>query len=250
MTSRNIKCEIGTLVVSLLLFFGCEKPPMLSTARNAAQAYDECHTHTQKKRYETAQQCLELLRSRYPGTVESIEAEIEIADNYFRQDDFLVSAEAYKNFARLHPTYERIDYVYYRTGQSYLKESPKAVDRDQQYLDDATHYFTLVMNNPTSEHRQIAREKWVEVQRRTAARSFYIARFYYKTGEIRSAIPRFEEVVIKYPYLGYDEKALFYLGLSYLKIGEEKKAEELIGVFDQHYPKSRYKKRLEKKIDS
>ncbi len=237
------------LFPALVVFAACTKPPMLSTAKNAAEAYDECHHFTEDKNYEKVNQCFELLRGRYNGSVEAIEADIEVADNYFRQKDYLVAAEAYKAFARLHPAYEKIHYVYYRTGLSYLRESPKAIDRDQQYLDDAIHYFTLTTeianNNP---YQEIARQKWIEARTRLAGRSFYIGRFYYRQGQYLAAIPRFEEIVTKHTHLGYDEKALYYLGRSWLGLGKKDKCLEIVSVFDQHFPSSPYRKKLAHKL--
>jgi len=62
------------LLLSLAAVYACTKPPMLSTAKNAVDAYQECHKYTEDKNYEKAHQCFELLRSRYPGTLEAIEA--------------------------------------------------------------------------------------------------------------------------------------------------------------------------------
>lgn len=244
----------GFLVVCLCLAgaagaAGCSKPPMLSTAKEAAEAYRECHAYTEDKNYEKANECFELLRGRFGGSIEAIEADIEIADNYYRQKDYLVAAEAYKSFARLHPASEKIDYVYYRTGLSYLKESPKAIDRDQEYLDDAIHYFTLTINEPQSQYREVAHEKWTETRKRLARRVFYIGRFYYRTGEYLAAIPRFEEVVTKHTDLGLDEEALYYLGRSYLELGQKERCQEILSVFGQHFPKSRYRKKLARKLD-
>lgn len=239
--------KIGFLLFSLAILGACAKPPLLSTAKSPAEAFAECHEYTESKDFLKASECFELLKSRYPGTPEAIEAEIEIADNYFSQKDYLVAVEAYKAFARLHPVYHRINYVYYRIGQCYLKATPKSIDRDQQYLDDAIHYLTLTMNDSESTHREIAREQWTHARKRIAERSFYIGRFYFRTGEYLSAIPRFEEVVTKYTDLGLDEQALYYLGRSYLKIDRKDKALDILGVFDQHFPESRYRKKLARK---
>lgn len=238
---KKISCLI------FLLTLACTKPPLLSKAKSAEEAYTECHRYTEDKVFEKANECLELLKSRYPGSPEAIEAEIEIADNYFRQKDYLVAVESYRAFARLHPVSPRIDYVYYRTGQSYLKESPKAVDRDQQYLDDAIHFFTLTMSDTNSEYREVAKEKWTEARRRLAARSFYVGRFYYRTGEYLAAIPRFEEIITKHNDLGFDEKALYYLGRSYLHLGQKDKCLDILTIFDQHFPNSSYRRRLARK---
>jgi outer membrane protein assembly factor BamD len=84
---------------------------------------------------------------------------------------------------------------------------------------------------------------------RIAKRHFYIGRFYHKTGEYKAAIPRFQEILTNYTGLGLDEKSLYLMGESYERIKEKERALEILSVFEQHFPESRYRKKLASKLD-
>ncbi len=229
------------------LFASCAKKPFLASSKNADDAYRECHALSEGKDYEDSNKCFEILKSRFGSSHLAYDADLEIADNYFRKKDYLLAAETYLSFAKLHPTHEKVGYSYYRIGLSYLRESPKAIDRDQQYLDTAIHYLELAIDQ-SGPFKEVAREKWREARTRIAKRLFYIGRFYYRTDEYQSAIPRLQDVVTNYNGLGLDEKALFLLGDSYVHLSEKEKALEILSVFEQHFPKSPYRKKLSKKI--
>lgn len=237
-----------SILAGLFLLTGCAKQPFLSSVRSGDEAYEECHALTLKKDHEKAIQCFELLKGRFAGSRAAYEADIEIGDNYFRKGDYLLAIETYLAFARLHPTHEKISYAHYRIGLSYLKESPKALDRDQQYLDDAIHYLELAINGSDPDIREVAREKWQEARTRIAKRHFYVGRFYHRTGEYLSAIPRLQEVVTHYTGLGLDEKALYLLGDSYTRLSEKERALEILSVFEKHFPNSPFRNRLAARI--
>lgn len=227
------------------LFWSCSKKPLLAGKKDPASAKQECDGYMAKEDYEKSTKCYELLRSRFPGTPEAIEAEIDIADNSFRQKEFLAAAEAYAGFIKIHPAHPRLDYVYYRAGLSYLRASPKAIDRNQEYLDDSIAYLDGVLGQfPGSRYQPVAREKWEEARRRVARRHLYIGRFYYKTGQYLASLSRFEEVIKRYGDLKLDEKAFYYLGRAHLKLSDKPKALETLEAFERRYPKSHYRKKL------
>lgn len=232
------------VAIFLILATGCAKAPFLAKAKTAEDAYQECHRYSEKKDYDEAIQCFEVLKSRYQGTGHSAEADLEIADNYYRKKDYLVAAEAYKAFATFHPTHEKMPYAYYRAGMCYFKESPKAIDRDQKYLEDALHYLDTATQYVDSEYYDLAKEKAREVRRKLAARHFYVGKFYFRTKEYRAAIPRFNEIVTHYTDLGFDEKALFLMGESYRRLDIKDKSLEVLGVLEQHFPNSPHRKKL------
>lgn len=240
--------KIPFLILGSLFLTSCAKEPLLGSAKTGEEAYKSCHKLTSKKDHEEAIQCFELLKARFPGSRSAFEADLEIGDNYFRQGEYLLAIESYQAFARLHPTHEKIGYANYRIGLSYLKESPKAYDRDQQYLDDSLHYLEMAVNDPDADLRDVAREKWREARLRIAKRHFYVGRHYYRTGEYLAAIPRFQEVVTNYTGLGLDEKALYLLGDSYVHLSEKDRALEILSVFEQHFPESSFRSRLSGRI--
>lgn len=242
------KIPAALLLLDLLAAAACAKRPYLSSAKSGDEAYQECHVLSEQKDYEKANECFEILKSRFAGSRASTEADLEIGDNYFRKKDYLLAAETYLAFVKLHPSHEQIGYAYYRAGLSYLREAPKAIDRDQQYLKEAIHYLELASGYTTGELKDVSLEKLREARVRIAKRHFYIGRFYHRTGEYLAAIPRFEEVVTQFSGLGFDERALYLLGDSYRRLNDKEKGLEILSVFEQHFPQSAYRKKLAQKI--
>lgn len=247
---RLILTFILTLsLLSSLGSLGCTKRPFLTSAKSGDEAYQECKALSEKGDHDKANECFEVLKSRFGGSSAAYAADLEIGDNYFRKGEYLLAAETFLAFVKLYPTHEKAGYAYYRIGLCYLKESPKAIDRDQQYLQSAIQYLEVAIDRTSGDLKDLAREKWIEARMRIAKRHLYIGRFYYRTGEYIAAIPRFQEVLKNYAGLGLDEKALYLLGDSYRRLSEQERALEILSVFDQHFPNSPYRKRLAGKIE-
>jgi len=235
--------------LALLALAACAKKPYLSSASSGEAAYEECRQLSEKKDYDRANECYEVLKSRFGGSGAAAEADLAIADNYFRKGEYLLASESYIAFTKLHPAHEKIGYAYYRIGLCYMKENPKAIDRDQKYLETAIQYFELALNRVSGDLREVVLEKWREARTRIARRHFYVGRFYHRTGEYIAALPRFQEIVTNYTGLGLDERALYMMGDSYVRLKERERALEILGVFEQHFPNSKYRKKLAGKLD-
>ena len=246
---RNHKVIIGIGILSFF-FVGCAEKQHYDAKLPPAKLLAQCQKLSQDKKYEKATNCLEALKGRYPGSTQANAANLDIADNQFRQKEYLLAAETYRNFIKLNPVSPRLDYAYYRAGLCYLKETPKAIDRDQQYLGDAIRYFEIVIKYfPHSQYSAVNQEKWEKARRRVASRIYYIGRFYYQQGQYLASVPRFEEVYNNYPGLGIDEKALYYLGLSHIRLSQKLEALDVYIVLESRFPKSSYARRLAKRLE-
>lgn len=232
------------LILMFAFLGGCGHKPYLSNSKDAQTAYQECHKFSEGKDYEKANECFEVLKSRFPSSDYAYSADIEVGDNLFNKGDYLVAAETYIAFTKLHPTHEKVGYAYYKIGLCYLRENPKPIDRDQKYLETAIQYFELALSRVPSDLKESVQQRWAEARLRIARRHFYIGRFYYRTGEYLAAIPRFQEIVTNYTGLGLDEKALYLMGDSYVRVGQKERALEILSVFEQHFPQSSYRRKL------
>lgn len=241
--------KYAVIGLALLAASGCAKKPYLSSASSGETAYAECQKLSDGKDYERANECYEVLKSRFGGSAAAADADLAIADNYFRKGEFLLASESYIAFTKLHPAHDKVGYAYYKIGLCYLKENPKAIDRDQKYLETAIQYFELAMNRTSGDLRAVVQEKWVEARQKIAKRHFYVGRFYHRTGEYIAAVPRFQEIVTNYTGLGLDERALYLMGDSFTRLKERERALEILSVFEQHFPKSKYRKKLAGKLD-
>lgn len=223
-----------------ITFIGCASSggPKL-TGNGPEDQLQNCLKLSEKKRFEDAIECLGALKTRYPKSAEGQEAELRIADNYFRKKEYLLAAEAYKGFIRLHPLHERVDYAYYRLGSCYLFQTPKAIDRDQEYLDEAIAHFKIVINGfPASTYRDLAQRDLNKARLKVARRHFYIGRFYYRTGEYIAAIPRFLEVARDYPESGLGPESLEKAIHAAVHLKQYELAREAFGLMSAQYAAS------------
>jgi tetratricopeptide (TPR) repeat protein len=85
---------------------------------------------------------------------------------------------------------------------------------------------------------------------RLAAHEFYVGSFYFKKKNYKGALVRFREVVGKYPNTELLDKALYFIGLSYDKLGEGELAADVYKTLVENYPDSPFASGAKKKIKS
>lgn len=242
---------IFSLFYLLFSFPACGKkqPFGFSGKENEEQAFNKCVKLSSKNQFQDAVDCLEIFKSRYPSSKFTAEAELKIADTYFAKKEYLLAAETYLLFARLHPTSEKLDYVYYRTGLSYWHAAPKAVDRNQENLPEAVDNFKIVTSQfPNSPYMKMAAAKYNEARLRIASRHFYIGKLYYKWGEYLAAVPRFKEIIDNYSKLGLDEEALYYMASSFHELGKTEELKVVAEVMKEEFPSSKRTKKILNKL--
>lgn len=206
----------------------------------------KCIHLSQKKHYDQAVECLEIFKSRFPNTAQGQEAGLRIADTYFVQHQYLLAADAYLAFTKLNPLHPKTEYAYYRAGFSYLKEAPKAIDRDQQYLRKAKSALKKALKlSAQGTYKDLTLQAMKEADRRLAKRLFYIGRFYYRTGEYKAAVPRLEELFQKYPKAEIAPKALYYLTKSQLALNKQEEARQAVQNLIENYPNNDWTKKAQ-----
>jgi len=213
---------------------------------SADQELANCLGMIKKKSYEDGLLCLENVKARYPSSRAAQDAELKIADSYFQQEDYLLAAESYIGYIKLYPRNKNVDYAYYRAGLSYYHSSPKAIDRDQEYLADAVGYFeTLITHYPQSPYLNIAQKLRFDSRVKIAERHFYVAKFYFKTKEYVASIPRFEEIVEKFSETPHVPESLFHIVKANLKLKNLEAAKNAYGKLALEHEKSKWTKKAE-----
>ncbi len=198
-----------------------------------------CMQLSSHKKYQDAVACLDVFKSRYPNTPQSASADLVIGDNYFNKKEYLLAAETYQSFLKNNPYHDKQDYAYFKSGMAYLKDSPKAIDRDQQYLETAAQNFSMVGRYfPNSQYLHESEDFYKKTVGRLAAREYYVGRFYYKYGELLSSIPRFTNVVKNFAGVGYDERSFYYLVMVGIRTNQPELARQAYLAFEQRFPNS------------
>lgn len=213
------------------------------------QEFQHCTRLLNKKHFEEAVSCFEGIKSRYPGSVTAQEAELRVGDSYFAQKEYLLAAEAFHAFIELYPGSAKTDYATYMAGLSYFKESPKAVDRDQQYLHNALNYFESFLNHyPRSAYRGIATTLYQTTRAKIAKREFYVGRFYFRTREYIAAASRLESLVKNYPESPLAAEALYLATVANIRTEKLEDAKEDYSQLSVNYSSTPWAEKAKRKL--
>lgn len=234
------------ICLPLILAAGCAKERYQIGREDPDKEIQKCVKLSQKKLYAESVECLEIFKSRFPNTAHAKEAALRVGDTYFLQKQYLLAADTYLHFIKLNPLHPQTEYAYYRAGLSYFKEAPKSIDRDPQYLHKAKEILQEASKFAYQEtYQKLIEETLLAIDERLAERLFYIGRFYHRTGEHLSAVPRLEEMVTRYPKSPLVPKGLYFLTKSYLTLGKTAEAQGVVGRLVTDYPNAPWTKKAQ-----
>jgi outer membrane protein assembly factor BamD len=223
---------------------GCaarEEPPEPTAEENFRMGMEKFD----KEDYQDAIPFFQKILENYPFSFYAIQAELKIAESYFKDKKYVEALVHLQGFQELHPTNENIPYVIWMKAVCY-SEQFRSIDRDVSSMDNSKRELVeLTTRFPTSPYAQKAREMLVTVNERLAAHDFYVARFYYRSGDYYAALKRFQRILDKYPIEGVADRALYYIGKSYFFLRKDPEALETFGAVVQRYPDSPYRSKAE-----
>lgn len=202
----NSLITIGFLSLVIIFGFGCaSEEKNLDTAEGMfahAKEFDDA------ERYDLAVQKYTDVRNKFPYSQLATDAELAIADVYYKKESFSEAQLSYQNFRDLHPKHSRIDYVIYKTAMSYYMQLPDSIDRDLSSGADAIYHFNEVLKLfPKSEYAKEASQNRDDTFKRLAEKELYIADFYMKNESFAAALRRYEGMLKKYSGHGLDARA-------------------------------------------
>ena len=210
--------------ISLLLWVsGCglfakREPP--STPQGA---YEEGLRLLERKKYERSTESFRKFKEEFPLSTYTPLAELRLGDSLYFDKNYAEAIVQFDEFKKLHPTHPEIPYAIYQVGMCYLKQM-RSVDRDQTVTEKALEQFRYVVESfSQSKYVSDARAKMQLCQRQLAEQEFYIGHFYYRKGHYKAALGRFEEILKKYPDLGFERKIKPYMETCQEKIAKEEK---------------------------
>jgi outer membrane protein assembly factor BamD len=214
-------------VISLTLFslflVACSAPEKKS--QTAEDLFKRAQEFEADDRFEEAIRRYQEVRSRFPYSPQALEAELAVADVYYKQESYPESQVAYQTFAELHPKHPKVAYVYFRQAMSLYLQLPETIDRDLSLAPEALLAFNQVIKKyPNSEFVAESQAKRLELVKKMAEKEIYIADFYFKKKFYASAVGRYESAAKEYLGIGLDEKILSHLVLSAVRSGDKAKA--------------------------
>jgi outer membrane protein assembly factor BamD len=224
-------------VVTAALLQGCA-----ATKLNAPPdvMFKEGEQSFQKGNYEDAIAQWKKVKESYQSPELSVNAEINIADAYFLNKDYIEAAAAYEDFRKLHPKHERAGYALFHQGLSYYNQIQR-IDTDQTPVKNAIitlqSYLTLY---PGGVHTNEVTEKIRDCRDKQLQYEIYVGRFYLRTEKYIAAIGRLEAALKAFSGLPRCDEVLYYLGETYQDSYQPTKAREAYERLVKEFPASQY----------
>lgn len=179
----------------------------------------------------------------------SLEAELAIADLYFKKGDFEQAKLQYEDFARLHPRNAQLDWVVFRTGLCLFKRAPGIAGRDQTPTRQAVNTWTgFAERFADSEHKEEVAEMVGKARGRLARKEIQIARFYAKRDAWVAVRRRTEGMATKYPDAPAVPEALAMAAIAYHKTGDAEGAVRARERLVAAAPESHWVERVDREL--
>ncbi|MBL8947029.1 MAG: outer membrane protein assembly factor BamD [Myxococcales bacterium] len=239
---------LGAALLASAALPACKTGPDLSAdyAQTAIENYTLAQGEFLDKDYEEAIQYADFVRIRFPFSRYAVEAELLIARAEFEQSNYTTAVDAFKTFAKLHPTHEHVrnGWATFMAAAAAFMNAPQKFFllppdymRDQSQLQDALveleYYFDHYQGTVTEKFAIKLRD---EVRRRLLQHELYVANFYLSREKPEAAIGRLEAAHAKYPGIGLDAEVLFQLGITYLRMDEIELARSTFTELQTQHP--------------
>ena len=238
---------IATILLSSLLFQGCSTPPVI---KSADVLYKEGEQFFQDGKYEDAIAQWKKVKETYQSPELSTKAELNIADAYFLNKDYIEAAAGYEDFRKMHPKHLQADFALYRQGMSYFNQI-HSIDTDQTPVKNAQTTFASYLSlYPAGTQLAEVQEKNRECRDKQIQYELYVGRFYLRTDAYKAAIARFEGSLKMFADSTRRDEVLYYLGRAYLEDGQKAKGREIFGQLASEFPGSAYISDANKAMDS
>lgn len=171
--------KIALFAVLSLLFVGCAEKEF--DPNNPEKSYGIAKEPYDDETYEIALTRLGEFKARFPYSKFAVEAELLIANSHYELGHYTEAALAYEQFVKLHPKHPKVDFAYFRVGESYWQDAPEEIDREQEYtLKAVREWEKLIARLPDSTYAKQAKELVAQGKRRVAENIAFIYKFYCK----------------------------------------------------------------------
>ena len=211
-------------------------PPPEDTAQELYEAGMEAMAD---QSYSSAVDYFTKLKDRYPFSPFTVDAELALGDAYFLDKEYLLAADAYKEFDALHPAHPQSPYVLFQTGLSNYMMF-RTIDLRQSNVREGLEYFYRVKEQyPDSIYAAAAEEYIAKSRGILAEHELYIADFFWRTGKFGAAWKRYSFVVENFPDLPelheYAKKRAEYSYFEYQKEESEDLRDETYGTWKDYF---------------
>lgn len=231
--------------ISLFIFLTACSSTTNSINENSAEGLFKYAQKLEKsERFEESIARYSEIKSRHPYSKYAVEAELKIAEVYYKRETFIEAEHAFKMFKELHPRHSKSAYVTYRLGMTLYKQLPSTIDRDLSLAKKAILYFDEVIDSySTSSFVEKAKEQKNKTVKMLAEKELYIANFYFIRKHYDSALKRYEDFLANFSVAEFEKTAAYGAATSAYRKKDFQKAKHYLEYLAKyHKDTSEYKK--------
>ncbi len=247
---------------SLLSLFegkGGETPEDEHANWSAQQFYDAAKKALEEKSYDKAAKLYEKLEARYPFGKLAIQAQLEVAYAYYKNNEPDSALAAADRFIKSNPADPKIDYAYYLKGLVNYNKGLTFIDRflptDSSQRDPGSaresvkDFGELISKFPRSKYAEDAKQRISALRNNLAMYEVHVADYYMRRGAYVAAARRCNEVIEKYPRTQAIPKALKIMEDAYRKLELNDLADDAARVYALNYGEGAKAQALEQQYE-
>lgn len=244
---RNLK-TLALITFSALAISACsgsEKKDVeqgsLLELNERAQYFLNDENYTEAARY------LEAIESRYAGSANSEQNQLDLIYSYYQKQDYTQTLSAADRFLHSHPDSPNLDYVLYMAGltnqalgDNFIQDffNIDRASRETTTIKNAySNFETLVKHFPNSKYALDASLRMTYLKNRLAKHELEIAQFYAKRDADVAVVNRCLGILRQYPDTKPAQQALPLLKTAYNKMGLTDLANQTESLIQQNKDK-------------
>ena len=169
-------------------------------AKSPEQSFSYAKSFYEKGEYDLAIQKIREFQVNFPYSKYVSDGDLIIANSHFELGDYIESAYSYEQFIRLHPNSEKLVFAMFRLGESYWKQSPEEIDREQENTEIAIRKWQRLLDNYPDSDFSTKAVKLIEQGRLRMVKSDeFIANYYCKKQFWHACAYRLLKIIDDYP---------------------------------------------------
>lgn len=163
-------------------------------------------------------------------------AQLKIADSYAKEEEYAVAIEEYKRFIEMYPEHKYASYAQFQIAMNYFVqiESPeRGYGAAARALEEFEKLKRIYPRNP---YRELIEIRTGRCRSIIADYEYLVGEFYFKKGSYNAALGRFQGLILRFPDYNKEPGALYYIAVSYKRLGSMDKAGEYLRRLLEKYP--------------
>lgn len=250
MTKILPRIVIPALLVSLMV--GCSSVSKEKAddtlGWSAEKLFSEAKAEQGSRSYAESNKLLEKLEARYPYGRYASQAQLEMAYNYYKDQEPALALAAIDRFVKQNPSHPSLDYAYYLKGLVTFNESQGFMsniskqdmsERDPKAAKESFNSFRdLTLRFPDSKYAKDATIRMGYLIGALATYELHVGRYYFQRGAYLAAANRGRALLDNYANTKQVEGALGLMIQSYDRLGMTDLSADTKRVLLKNYPNS------------